>query len=58
MEELDILRRKYEAAMQTLGQSTDAIYTLKAQLDIANERIAQLELQANAGSQAEVVESL
>jgi len=48
MEELDILRRKYESAMQTLIQSSDAIYTLKAKLDIANEKIAELEKKADA----------
>ena len=43
MEELDILRRKYESAMQSLVQAYDTMFNLKAQLDIANEKIKNLE---------------
>lgn len=42
MEELTIVNAKYGAALQTITQQTDALFTLAAQLGGARQEIAAL----------------
>jgi predicted nucleic acid-binding Zn-ribbon protein len=42
MNELEILKKKYQSAMQTIMESYDAYFTVKAQLDLANAEIVEL----------------
>lgn len=54
MDELIMLRRKYELAMQTLSASSDAIFSLQAQIEAANMRIAELTPEPSIDAEAEM----
>lgn len=43
MDNSEVVKRAYTNALQSIVHNLDAIFSLQAKLDIANERIAELE---------------